>query len=196
MSPAVPSSVAQPSASALGVSPAFNRSLSTGSSHSDVVRLQKLLNSDPDTRVSASGAGSPGKETNFFGSLTKKAVQKFQMKYGVVKSSSDPGYGLVGPKTRAKLSEVFGGAPVSAPAAPATPAPISAPLPAATPTPTPAPVTVPTPAPAPVQQVPFWLQLTPTPQGGAQVYTPPPVPAPAPTQEGAPWWLQGMVPAN
>jgi hypothetical protein len=30
------------------------------------------------------------------------------MKYGVVTSSADPGYGYVGPKTRAKLAEVFG----------------------------------------------------------------------------------------
>ena len=29
------------------------------------------------------------------------------MKYGVVKSASDVGYGLVGPATRAKLQEVF-----------------------------------------------------------------------------------------
>ncbi|MDP2676969.1 MAG: hypothetical protein Q8O83_04795, partial [bacterium] len=47
-------------------------------------------------------------ETNFFGSLTEKAVQKFQKKYGVA-LEGDPGFGFVGPKTRVKLQEVFGG---------------------------------------------------------------------------------------
>ncbi|MDP7365684.1 MAG: peptidoglycan-binding domain-containing protein [Candidatus Pacebacteria bacterium] len=71
-------------------------------------RLQQLLNSDPDTAVATSGVGSAGSETDFYGSLTEKAVQKFQLKHGVVSSSSDAGYGYVGPKTRAKLAEVFG----------------------------------------------------------------------------------------
>ena len=70
-------------------------------------RLQQLLNSDSDTRVASTGAGSPGSESQFFGALTEKAVQKFQVKYGIAKAG-EPGYGSVGPKTRAKLKEVFG----------------------------------------------------------------------------------------
>lgn len=89
------------------VSAVFTKSLSRGMSNSDVKRLQQLLNSDPDTRVATTGVGSAGNETNYFGLLTEKAVQKFQMKYGIVSSSSDPGYGYVGSKTRTKLSEVF-----------------------------------------------------------------------------------------
>ncbi|MDP3989093.1 MAG: hypothetical protein Q8P93_02570, partial [bacterium] len=46
-------------------------------------------------------------ETNFFGNLTKKAVEKFQVKYSIA-GPGDSGYGFVGPKTRAKLNEVRG----------------------------------------------------------------------------------------
>lgn len=102
--------VAQPSPVAAAVSPVFNSTLSRGSENSDVKRLQQLLNSDPDTRIASSGIGSPGNETDFFGTATENAVKKFQAKYGIV-SSGDPastGYGLVGAKTRAKLQEVFG----------------------------------------------------------------------------------------
>ena len=106
--------VAQPSATAQAVSPVFNTSLSVGVSSPDVKRLQQLLNSDPDTRIAAAGAGSPGNESNFFGSLTRQAVEKFQVKYGLAKAG-DAGYGLVGPKTRAKLSEVFAKATPTAP---------------------------------------------------------------------------------
>jgi len=90
------------------VSSVFTKGLSRGESNSDIKRLQQLLNSDPDTVVASTGVGSVGNETNYFGSLTEKAVQKFQMKYSVVSSPSDLGYGYVGPKTRAKLFEVFG----------------------------------------------------------------------------------------
>ena len=76
-----------------------------GSRSSAVKTLQQILNSDPDTQVGSSGAGSPGNETDFFGPATKKAVQKFQVKYGI-SSPSKSDYGVFGPKTKAKLSEV------------------------------------------------------------------------------------------
>lgn len=103
--PAAPA-VAQPSAVAISVSPVFSSGLGREMSNSDVKRLQQLLNSDPDTIVAESGAGSSGNETEYFGSLTEKAVQKFQAKYGLAQEG-DSGYGYVGPKTRAKLGEVF-----------------------------------------------------------------------------------------
>ncbi|MBU4480607.1 peptidoglycan-binding protein, partial [Patescibacteria group bacterium] len=99
-------SVAQPSQVAISVSPIFTSGISKGMSNSDTKRLQQLLNSDPDTMIAGSGVGSPGNETEYFGSLTEKAVQKFQEKYGIAKEG-DSGYGYVGPKTRAKLVEVF-----------------------------------------------------------------------------------------
>ena len=120
--PIVPAKeVAKPSPIAQVASPVFNTTLRRGLSNADVKRLQQLLNSDPDTRVAASGVGSSGNETNYYGSLTEKAVQKFQAKYGVVSSGTPDttGYGLVGPKTRAKLAEVFSGTTV--PAAEPTP---------------------------------------------------------------------------
>ncbi|MBI3019757.1 MAG: peptidoglycan-binding protein [Parcubacteria group bacterium] len=103
-------SVASPSPVAAAVSPVFNGTLSSGMENADVKRLQQLLNSDPDTRVASSGAGSVGNETNFFGPATEAAVKKFQAKYGIVSSGTPAttGYGLVGAKTRAKLQEVFG----------------------------------------------------------------------------------------
>ncbi len=96
----------QETPSTTGISSVFASGLAKGTSNSDVKRLQQLLNSDPDTVIAQSGTGSVGNETNYFGSLTEKAVQKFQNKYGIAKPG-DPGYGYVGPKTRAKLQEVF-----------------------------------------------------------------------------------------
>ena len=122
--------VAKPSAVAVSVSPVFSGTFKKGASNSDVKRLQILLNSDPDTRIANTGVGSPGNETNSFGSLTEKAVQKFQEKYGIAKKG-DVGYGSVGPKTRAKLNEISGtigatpatpAVPTVSPAVPATPA--------------------------------------------------------------------------
>lgn len=99
--------VAQPSAVAVGISPVFSSGLGRGMSNGDVKRLQQLFNSDPDTKIAESGVGSSGSETEYFGSLTEKAVQKFQVKYNLAQPG-DAGYGYVGPKTRAKLGEVFG----------------------------------------------------------------------------------------
>ena len=118
--PSAPSA-ATPSPIAAAVSPVFNRGLDVGSKGEDVKRLQQLLNSDPDTTIAATDTGSPGKETEYFGSLTKTAVAKFQMKHGLVKSSADPGYGFVGPKTRTKMAEVF--AKQQAPSSSSTPTP-------------------------------------------------------------------------
>lgn len=85
----------------------FTRGLSKGMFGEDVRSLQQFLNKNPETQVVATGAGSPGNETTYFGTLTEVAVQKFQVKHGIA-AEDDPGYGVVGPKTRAKLMEVFG----------------------------------------------------------------------------------------
>ena len=65
-----------------GVCPyTWTRNLTIGDRGEDVMRLQQLLNSDPDTRVSATGVGSAGMETEYFGALTADAVSRMQMKY-------------------------------------------------------------------------------------------------------------------
>lgn len=89
----------------------LNRRLSIGSSGEDVRALQEALASMTDVYPEGTASG-------YFGALTKAAVAKFQMKYGIVSSSSDAGYGSVGPMTRAKLVEVFGSGAVAATPAP------------------------------------------------------------------------------
>jgi hypothetical protein len=89
----------------------FAKYLQYRQTNADIKRLQIFLNSDQATQVAKSGAGSPGKETNYFGLLTYKAVIKFQEKYakdvlapwGFVK-----GTGYVGKTTLAKINELIG----------------------------------------------------------------------------------------
>ncbi|MFA7309704.1 MAG: glycosyl hydrolase family 18 protein [Candidatus Paceibacterota bacterium] len=85
---------------------ALTRGLDLGSTGADVRTLQKILNSDTATRVAASGAGSPGNESTYFGPATARAVQKFQVKYGIAKAGNS-GYGYVGPSTRMKLNSLL-----------------------------------------------------------------------------------------
>lgn len=89
--------------SSMGTGHQFNVNLTVGSTGSDVMFLQKTLNMSSDTRVSASGAGSPGSETSTFGPATRAAVVKFQLKYGI-----SPAAGYVGAITRAKLNSLGG----------------------------------------------------------------------------------------
>lgn len=97
--------VPAPAINTAPVTAVFTKILSKGTSGDEVVNLQKTLNKDPDTQVAAEGTGSVGNESSVFGSLTEKAVQKFQVKYGIA-NPGDSGYGTVGPKTRAKLNEL------------------------------------------------------------------------------------------
>ena len=93
------------------VTAVFSAGLGKGDKNDSVKQLQQVLNSDPDTRIAESGVGSPGNETLLFGVLTEKAIQKFQVKYGIA-GPGDVGYGYVGPKTRTKLNELSGGSSV------------------------------------------------------------------------------------
>jgi hypothetical protein len=88
----------------------FTKYLQYRQTNADIKRLQIFLNADPDTKIADTGAGSPGKETNYFGLLTYKAVIKFQEKYA--KDILDPwgfkkGTGYVGKTTLAKINELM-----------------------------------------------------------------------------------------
>ena len=81
----------------------FLRTLKTGMSGEDVRELQKFLNTDDETRVSLSGAGSLGNETNYFGSATYHALVKFQEKHRdeiLAPLGLTKGTGVFGLKTR------------------------------------------------------------------------------------------------
>jgi peptidoglycan hydrolase-like protein with peptidoglycan-binding domain len=80
----------------------FNNNLVLGSTGNDVKYLQIFLNSDLSTAV-----GNSGNETTYFGNMTRSAVGKFQIKHGLVFGISDAGYGIFGPKTRAKVNSLL-----------------------------------------------------------------------------------------
>ncbi len=87
---------------------ALLKNLATGSRGADVRTLQEMLKSDPSIYPQGIVNGN-------FGPATLRAVRKFQQKYGI-----RPANGRVGPLTRSKLQEVFGGVSPAVPA-PATP---------------------------------------------------------------------------
>lgn len=95
----------------LGQAPSasFTRNLTVGSSGMDVKTLQQFLNAI-GFKIANSGPGSPGNETNLFGSLTKAALAKWQASVGI-----SPASGYFGPLTRAKITSVS--VPVASPAA-------------------------------------------------------------------------------
>ncbi|MDP2650669.1 MAG: peptidoglycan-binding domain-containing protein [bacterium] len=88
----------------------FTRSLTVGSTGADVKALQQWLNAN-GYPVAATGAGSAGNETSYFGTLTRAAVAKYQAAKGI-----SPAVGYFGPITRAALA-----AAAPAPTTPTTP---------------------------------------------------------------------------
>ena len=76
-----------------------SRNLVYGTVSNDVLLLQKFLNAY-GFPVAASGVGSSGHETKFFGTLTKVAVKKFQQSVAL------PVTGFFGPLTRQMISTI------------------------------------------------------------------------------------------
>lgn len=91
------------SQSAYALGGVFLRTLKMGMSGEDVRELQKFLNTDTETRVSLSGAGSLGNETNYFGPATHRALIAFQEKHRteiLAPLGLTQGTGIFGLKTR------------------------------------------------------------------------------------------------
>ena len=84
----------------------LNHGLSFGYISEEIKALQKFFNAIGIT-VAKTGPGSPGFETRKFGLNTLGAVKRFQIKYGVVKSPQQIGFGYIGPGTRAKIKEIL-----------------------------------------------------------------------------------------
>ncbi len=75
----------------------FNVSLRFGATNDDVRQLQSTLNKLGYT-VTATGPGSVGNETRYFGRATEAAVRKYQREHGL------PATGFFGPLTRQSLN--------------------------------------------------------------------------------------------
>lgn len=102
-----------PSAYAAGCAD-LTRNLRVGMKGSDVLLLQRTLNSLPQTTIAANGPGSPGSETTYFGPLTKTAVIKFQELHRnevLIPVGLTSGTGFVGTQTRMKLRSQCATAP-------------------------------------------------------------------------------------
>jgi hypothetical protein len=77
----------------------FSRDLQYGDHGADVLALQQFLNTNGYV-VATSGPGSPGEETGYFGSATRKSLIAFQKALGIM-----PTAGYFGAKTRAIILE-------------------------------------------------------------------------------------------
>lgn len=89
-----------------GSHPIFARDLYPGMSGADVRSLQMYLN-QKGFIVAQSGAGSPGNETMYYGSLTANAIRRFQeAHYAEILSplGYSSGTGIFGPSTRAYVN--------------------------------------------------------------------------------------------
>jgi len=90
----------------------FTRALYPGVSGADVKCLQQYLNG-AGFAVAASGAGSAGNETQYYGPLTQAAVKKWQDANGVVYGAYG---GYFGPVSQAKYNSLGGGTTPTTPA--------------------------------------------------------------------------------
>ncbi|MDO8529980.1 MAG: hypothetical protein Q7S10_01025 [bacterium] len=97
----------------------FTRNLRVGSVGADVRCFQALMNGH-GFQLAASGAGSPGNETSYFGLRTLGAVQRLQAAQGWIPASQ------VGPLTRALFNSWLSGSPSPTPTPTPTPVPTGA----------------------------------------------------------------------
>lgn len=90
----------------------FTKTLKLGVRDAEVKTLQTFLNTDAETKVDGTGAGSSGKETTYFGPATKSAVMRFQAKHGIT-----PVAGYWGAISRAKANTMVAGTTPTTPVA-------------------------------------------------------------------------------
>lgn len=100
----------------------FTKTLRLGASGNEVRKLQEFLALDKDIYPE-------GRVTGYFGSLTREAVKRFQTKHSIVSGGNEAttGYGLVGKKTRTKLTELSSTAPSATAETPPPAQPIEVP---------------------------------------------------------------------
>ncbi|MDB5244627.1 MAG: hypothetical protein JWN18_497, partial [Parcubacteria group bacterium] len=96
--PVIPTTQPIPQPVSCTSSPTYSLDLSVGSQNNEVLILQRFLNAHGYV-LAASGPGSPGNETNLYGTLTEAAVKNLQRI-----NSISPVTGTVGPKTRRLLN--------------------------------------------------------------------------------------------
>lgn len=87
----------------------FKGSWYSGQRGEEVLEIQRFLNQNSRTRITDSGPGSKGKETQYFGSLTKEAVKKFQTLFAkdILESVGlNKATGFWGPSTIKKANEI------------------------------------------------------------------------------------------
>jgi len=105
--------------------PAFTRNLYVGLSGEDVQNLQTFLNTR-GYAVAATGPGSRGQESLFFGPATEAALKRFQCAEGLVctGTAATTGYGSFGPRTRTLVNGKLSGStvPSTSPTIPSVPA--------------------------------------------------------------------------
>ncbi len=102
--------------------PNLTGTFSVGARHVQVKVLQRFLNKN-GFQITATGAGSPGNETDYYGSLTKAAVIRFQEAYAadiLAPYNRTTGTGFFGQSTRAKLNALIGASGYEDCEAPAT----------------------------------------------------------------------------
>lgn len=102
-SPVIKDGQGPPVATPSGACPAITRVLKKGHTGDDITQLQTYLAKD-------SSIYPEGLITGYYGSLTEKAVQRWQAKQGIISSGAPEttGYGLVGPRTRAEWNSAYG----------------------------------------------------------------------------------------
>ena len=97
-SPTIAQNIISPTVSSTATKTLFTKYLSRGSSNTEVRALQAFLAKDK-------ALYPEGVVNGYFGPATERAVKRLQVKYNVANAGA-PGYGAIGPKTRALLNSL------------------------------------------------------------------------------------------